>query len=66
MYFPKAKLFRNWVFSQSFFSSFLKILPFERLFSHAFEPLEFSSEFLDMTTQKDSAALIGIILAFEG
>jgi hypothetical protein len=32
MYFSKAKLFRNWVFSQSFFSSFLKILPFERLF----------------------------------
>jgi hypothetical protein len=48
------------------FSSFLKILPFERLFPRVLELLKFSSELLGMTTQKDSPALIGIILAFEG
>jgi hypothetical protein len=41
MCFFEAKIFQNCVSSRSFFSSFLKILPFERLFSHAFEPLEF-------------------------
>jgi hypothetical protein len=48
------------------FSSFLKILPFERLFPKLSSLKSFSSEFLSMTTQKVSTAFIGIVLVFEG
>jgi hypothetical protein len=70
MYLSEAKLFWNWVFSRSFLSSSSCRLNENIAFRVGFFPIllslqSFSSEVFGMTTRRDSAALIGIILAFE-